>query len=76
MPGSSDQINMNNWRKNHIFSIRWFSREEVAEAVDRIDSNPRLRVGRNNNPDEIFIAPKGAIAYSLITDWLKNISKK
>jgi len=62
--------------KEELEDARWFSREEVAEAVDRIDSNPRLRVGRNNNPDEIFIAPKGAIAYSLITDWLKNISKK
>ena len=52
--------------------VRWFSRNEVADAVQRIDSNPRLRVGRNNNPDEIFIAPKGALAYSLITDWLNN----
>ena len=33
------------------FSPRWFSRGEVEEAVTRIDSNPRLRVGRNNNPE-------------------------
>lgn len=49
---------------------RWFSREEVREAVERIDKNPRLRVGSNNNPMEIFVAPRGALAYSLVTDWL------
>merc|ERR1712117_110166 len=58
--------------QEELEDARWFSRGEVAEAVDRIDSNPRLRVGRNNNPDEIFIAPKGVLAYSLITDWLNN----
>jgi len=51
---------------------RWFSREQVREAVERIDNNPRLRVGRNNDPDEIFVAPKGAVAHSLVTDWLRN----
>ena len=51
---------------------RWFSRDEVQEAVERIDKNPRLRVGRNNDPKEIFIAPKGALAYSLITKWLEK----
>ena len=45
---------------------RWFDRSQIKEAVTRIDQNPRLRVGRNNNPEEIFIAPKGALAYSLI----------
>jgi len=58
--------------KLELEDARWFSREEVAQAVRRIDHNPRLRVGRNNNPEEIFIAPRGAIAYSLITSWLKN----
>lgn len=58
--------------KAELETARWFSREEVAQAVRRIDENPRLRVGRNNNPDEVFIAPRGAVAYSLITNWLKN----
>ena len=58
--------------KAELETARWFSREEVAQAVRRIDENPRLRVGRNNNPDEVFIAPRGALAYSLITNWLKN----
>lgn len=51
---------------------RWFDRSQIKEAVTRIDQNPRLRVGRNNNPEEIFIAPKGALAYSLITSWLSR----
>jgi len=56
--------------KVELEDARWFNREQVREAVERIDSNPRLRVGRNNNPTEIFVAPKGALAYSLVTDWL------
>ena len=45
---------------------------QVSEAVARIDANPRLRVGRGNNPDEVFVAPRGAIAYNLVTNWLKR----
>ena len=45
---------------------------QVSEAVARIDANPRLRVGRGNNPAEVFVAPRGAIAYNLVTDWLKG----
>ena len=44
---------------------------QVSEAVARIDANPRLRVGRGNNPAEVFVAPRGAIAHNLVTDWLK-----
>jgi len=51
---------------------RWFSREQVREMVDRIDDNPRLRVGRNNDPDHLFVPPKGALAYSLVSDWLEK----
>jgi len=51
---------------------RWFNRDEVREMVARIDNNPRLRVGRNNDPKELFVAPKGALAYSLVTDWLES----
>jgi len=58
--------------KQELEAARWFSREEVTEAVSRIDNNPRLRMGRNNNPDEVFIAPKGALAYNLITSWLQT----
>lgn len=58
--------------KVELEDARWFNREQVREAVDRIDNNPRLRVGRNNNPEEIFVAPRGAVAYNLVTDWLEN----
>ena len=56
--------------KHELEDARGFSRSEVAEAVRRIDENPRLRMGRNNDPDKVFIAPKGAVAHSLITSWL------
>jgi len=51
---------------------RWFNREQVREMVDRIAKNPRLRVGRNNDPNEKFVAPRGALAHSLVTDWLEK----
>merc|ERR1719411_1874333 len=43
--------------KQELEDARWFSRAEVSEAVARIDANPRLRVGRGNNPAEVFVAP-------------------
>ena len=57
---------------NELEDARWFNREEVAEAVKRINNNPRLRVGKDNDPDQVFIAPRGAVAHSLITSWLQN----
>ena len=62
--------------KAELETARWFSRAEVAQAVRRIEDNPRLRVGRNNHPDEVFIAPRGALANSLITSWLRNDNEK
>jgi len=58
--------------KVELEDARWFSYEEVEQAVQRIRTNPRLRVGRNNDPNEIFVAPKGAVAHNLVTDWLKR----
>merc|ERR1712059_124592 len=49
---------------------KWFSRKELAEARMRIEKNPRLRVGRGNHPDQIFIPPRGAVAYDLVSQWL------
>jgi len=54
----------------------WFTREEVAAAVQRIDSNPRLRAGRGSRPDQMFIPPRGALAYTLVTNWLTRGENK
>ena len=43
---------------------------KVQEAVDRINRNPNLRVMKNNNPEEIFVPPRGAIAHHLVQSWL------
>ena len=58
--------------KQELEDARWFTRQEVIQAKERIDNNPRLRLGRNNDPSEIFITPNGALAHSLISNWLKQ----
>jgi len=61
--------------KVELEDARWFTRQEVREAFERIAKNPMLRISKNNNPDEIFIAPRGAIANFLVKTWLSNPNK-
>lgn len=56
--------------KVELEDAKWYTREQVQEAVDRINRNPNLRVMKNNNPDEIFVPPRGAIAHHLVQSWL------
>eukprot|EP00088_Acartia_fossae_P055928 TRINITY_DN6503_c0_g1_i1.p1 TRINITY_DN6503_c0_g1~~TRINITY_DN6503_c0_g1_i1.p1 ORF type:complete len:341 (+),score=54.17 TRINITY_DN6503_c0_g1_i1:41-1063(+) len=58
--------------KVELEDAKWFTREQVQEAVDRINKNPNLRVLKNNNPDEIFVPPRGAIAHHLVQCWLNQ----
>jgi len=58
---------------------RWFSRAEVEAARARIDSNPMLRLGRPGGGGSrlegsppVFLAPRGAIAYHLVSSWLDS----
>lgn len=54
---------------------RWFSREEVEEAKHRIDANPKLRLGkpgRGESEVPVFLTPKGAVAYNLVSQWLEG----
>merc|ERR1740131_636996 len=51
--------------KIELEDAKWFSRQQVQEAIERINKNPRLRVLKDNNPDEVFIPPSGAIAHFL-----------
>jgi len=59
--------------KVELEDARWFTRDQVQEAMDRINKNPNLRVLKNNNPNEIFVPPKGAIAHHLVQSWLDKI---
>jgi len=59
--------------KVELEDARWFSKSEVAEAKERIDHSPQLRMGKNADMSKIFIPPKGAVAYDLVSSWLNNI---
>jgi len=61
--------------KVELEDARWFTRKEVQEAFDRIKNNPGLRVKKDNDPDKIFVAPRGAIANFLVGTWLHNNAK-
>ena len=59
--------------------LRWFTRAEVEAARARIDSNPMLRLGRPGGGGSrlegsppVFLAPRGAIAYHLVSSWLDS----
>ncbi|XP_042214213.1 NAD(P)H pyrophosphatase NUDT13, mitochondrial-like isoform X1 [Homarus americanus] len=56
---------------NELQDARWFSRDEVSTALDKINANPHLRL-RGNPSGELFIPPPGAIAYHLIAHWIKG----
>ncbi|XP_068220567.1 NAD(P)H pyrophosphatase NUDT13, mitochondrial-like [Palaemon carinicauda] len=57
--------------QSELQDARWFSREEIGTALQRIDRNPLLRL-RGNPSGELFIPPPGAIAYHLISHWMKG----
>jgi NADH pyrophosphatase NudC (nudix superfamily) len=49
---------------------RWFSKEEVKAAFMRVTTNPGIM--RNNDKNELFIPPKGAIAHQLLQNWVED----
>ncbi|KAK3856560.1 hypothetical protein Pcinc_037119 [Petrolisthes cinctipes] len=57
--------------EKELQDARWFSREEVSEALERIKTNPHLRL-RGNPTGELFVPPPGAIAFHLISHWIKR----
>lgn len=50
---------------------KWFTRTEISEAIERTKDNPWLRKF-GSSTGELFIAPPGAIANNLITNWIKG----
>nr|XP_045626115.1 NAD(P)H pyrophosphatase NUDT13, mitochondrial-like isoform X1 [Procambarus clarkii] len=57
--------------ERELEEARWFSRDEISGAVERITSNPYLRL-RGKTCEELLIPPPGAIAYHLISHWVKG----
>ena len=51
-------------------SAKWFTKEEVKAAFDRIQENPGLIV--NNENGDLIIPPRGAIAHDLLRDWVSS----
>lgn len=47
---------------------RWFTREEVTDAYNRIVRSPGLL--RKNENNEFIIPPSGAIAHDLLKNWI------
>lgn len=56
-------------------SARWFSREEVAAALQRTLDDPFLKELSNDVEDRqklMYIPPQGAIAHHMIKDWVRR----
>jgi hypothetical protein len=45
---------------------------QVAEAFERIKTDPGLRIRADNDPTKIFVPPRGAIANQLVKRWLQQ----
>lgn len=49
---------------------QWFSKEELKAAFERVKKNPGIM--RNNESNELFIPPNGAIAHQLLSNWVED----
>ena len=59
-----------------VEEARWFYPDEIAVALERSRKNPGLRLSKENDPGNIFVPPRGAIANVMLTTWLENFAKK
>ena len=59
-----------------VEEARWFYPDEIAVALERSRKNPGLRLSKENDPGNIFVPPRGAIANYMLTTWLENFAKK
>ena len=57
---------------HEIEAVRWFNPEELKQALDTVDRNPKLRWDPDKDPDILFVPPRGAIANTLIRAWLEE----
>ena len=52
--------------------MRWFSPQELQDAVKLVEEKPNLRFAKNHDPKHLFVPPRGAIANVIIRAWLKK----
>lgn len=60
---------------HEIEAVRWFTPQELKEAVTVSNQNPGLRFGKGLDKlksDLLFVPPRGAIANVIISTWLKE----
>jgi NADH pyrophosphatase NudC (nudix superfamily) len=60
---------------DEVEQARWFSSQELSEALERVKKNPALRTSSDNDPTNFFVPPRGAIANLLLKTWLKDFAK-
>ncbi|CAD5221798.1 unnamed protein product [Bursaphelenchus okinawaensis] len=62
--------------RDELDAAGWFRREQVLEALERVEKDPFLKVPlskRLENPDDFsYLPPRGAIAHRIIKDWALN----
>ena len=63
--------------QKEVEDIKWFSPAELKDALAFANANPALRFGSSTEGqnDPLFVPPRGAIANSIITTWLKEYHK-
>jgi NAD+ diphosphatase len=64
MPGS-EKIEID---ENELEDGKWFTKEEVRAAVERVTKNPGIMA--KNETGELFVPPRGAIAHELLRSWV------
>ena len=63
---------------HEIEAVRWFTPEELKKAIKVVEDNPGLRLTSSSkqtadeDPDLLFVPPRGAIANVIISTWLKK----
>ena len=56
--------------QKELEDARWFTPEELKDALFNVRKDPSLRLSFDNNGNPVFVPPKEAIAHHLIKDWL------
>lgn len=65
---NSQEIDMD---REELQDARWFTVDQVKEALHVVNSNSMARLLKNEE-SRVFVPPRGAIANALITEWLER----
>jgi len=52
-----------------IEDVKWFTAAQVKQAMDFIDTNPKMRL-EGSTDGRLFVPPKGTIANQMMTMWM------